>query len=97
MLAPGYSFCYRCGMPWGRVDPHITNYSMTEGCFALCEECWTILGHPEARIEYYEMLYNDWWERRNEKGPLTEAQHELYIRGLVETKALIGKAVANGG
>jgi hypothetical protein len=92
----GMGYCYRCGMPWNLIEPHITNYKFGSGCFPLCEECWTTLGCPEARIEYYEMLYNKWWSMRHEKGPLIDEQHDEYLQELIDDKALIGKAVANG-
>lgn len=81
--APGYSYCMRCGMPWNRVDGHTTRYTETSGCFPLCEGCWTLLGHPEARIEYYAALIDE-WERCDY--PID-----------AEKRAAIGRAVANEG
>jgi hypothetical protein len=58
---PSKSWCFRCGMPWGVVKEHSTIWSSKgQGCFPLCEGCWSLLGSPEARIEYYKMLI-DWW------------------------------------
>jgi hypothetical protein len=59
-LAPGFSYCLRCGMPWNRVRGHDTPYGGGRGCFPLCEDCWTLLAHPEARIEYYGALLDLW-------------------------------------
>lgn len=59
--SPGYSWCLRCGMPWTKVEGHITNYgSDGRGCFPLCEGCWTSLETPDARIEYYLTLIDEW-------------------------------------
>lgn len=78
---PGYGYCGRCGMPWVFVDGHTTWYSEGLGCFPLCEGCWTLLGHPEARIEYYGAML-DAWER---DGLLRE-----------DDRRVIGRAVAAG-
>lgn len=65
ILAPGYSWCYRCRTPWKFVKGHDTAYEWGEingyrypfrGCFPLCEKCWSDLGTPEARLPYYEVL-----------------------------------------
>lgn len=60
LIAPGYSWCLRCGVPWKFTREHVTNYSSTSGIFPLCKYCWTLLGSPEARIEYYKMLVDDY-------------------------------------
>lgn len=82
LLSPGFSYCGRCGMPWARVEGHVTHYNNSSGCFPLCEGCWLVLGHPEARIEYYATLIRYW-----------ESQHEVSD----ETKRAIQRAVANEG
>jgi hypothetical protein len=82
LLAPGYSYCRRCGMPWNRVKGHDTPYLKGRACFPLCEGCWETLGHPEARIEYYAALLDAWDQDR----PVEP-----------EVRAAIGRAVANGG
>lgn len=79
---PGYSYCFRCGFPWDIVKAHVTNYTLSGGCFPLCEGCWETLGSPEARIEYYKMLI-DHWEQTGD--PVSD-----------DTKRDIQKAVANG-
>lgn len=55
----GHGTCGRCGRPWCRVDEHTTPYSMTSGCFPLCEPCWAALT-PEERLPYYETLIARW-------------------------------------
>jgi hypothetical protein len=81
-LHPGTSWCGRCGMPWGTVREHVTNYTVTAGCFPLCEGCWTLLGSPEARIEYYAAQI-EWWDA-NGQGVSADTRRD------------IGRAVANG-
>jgi hypothetical protein len=61
-LAPGYSHCGRCLMPWKFADGHDTPYSPTAGCFPLCEDCWEDLETPEARMPYYRRLILEVWE-----------------------------------
>ena len=81
-LRPGRGCCGRCGMPWGTVEEHTTWYSEGRGCFPLCEGCWTLLGHPEARIEYYAAMIEVW------------AQDGYDVE---EDRCAIGRAVAAGG
>jgi hypothetical protein len=75
-------------MPWARVEGHTTWYENTKdgqprrGCFPLCEGCWTLLGHPEARIPYYAELIEQW---EQDKPVEPEVRHA------------IGRAVANEG
>lgn len=85
---PGISHCLRCGYSWSAVKDHITHYLFSEdglpkkGCFPLCEGCWSELGHPEARIEYYATLIEHW---ASNGSPISE-----------DDKFDIGQAVANG-
>lgn len=84
-MAPYYSFCLRCGMPWNIAKDHTTWYEFYDqrrGCFPLCEKCWEILGCAEARIEYYATLFELW-----ESGEAVIDEEE---------KRIIAKAVANG-
>lgn len=78
-VAPGFSYCGRCGMPWARADEHVTEYSVHNGCFPLCEECWQILGHPEARIPYYKALIDGWDENRQGCSPETRRDIMLAV------------------
>lgn len=55
-----YGHCYCCGLPWWAVDGHDTKYSVSHGCFPLCEKCWTALETPEARLPYYRQMFNKW-------------------------------------
>lgn len=91
LRSPGFSCCMRCGFPWNKVKSHTTWYKIRDverevagkGCFPLCEGCWELLGAPEARIEYYQMLLDEW--------------EKIGVPVSEEEKILIGKAVANGG
>lgn len=81
---PGMGYCFRCGFPWGIVRGHSTQYGTRgRGLFPLCEGCWSLLLHPEARIEYYKMLV-DWWR---------ECDSEVTL----ETEREIARSVANDG
>lgn len=82
MLDQNRGWCLRCGMPWGAVEHHTTWYSERVGCSPLCEGCWTILGAPEARIEYYKTLIDRW---------------ESHATVSEDDKRDIQRAVANGG
>ena len=84
LMSPDKSWCLRCGRPWSRVEPHSTQYTPFSACFPLCEDCWSLLGNPEARIEYYKMLIDSW---------NAECRYELDEEEILE----IGKAVDNGG
>lgn len=79
---PGSGWCYRCGRPWDLVTNHTTNYTATNGCFPLCEDCWELLGHPEARIPYYLALVDAW---AADGFPITDAERRA-----------LGRAVAAG-
>jgi len=57
--SPGYSTCGRCGTPWNHTQRHSTEYSETEGCFPLCEACWSELT-PEQRLPYYVKMIFGW-------------------------------------
>lgn len=55
----GHGWCFRCERRWCQVDfkYHVTDYSLGQGCFPLCEKCWRKLGTPEARLPFYRMHY----------------------------------------
>jgi hypothetical protein len=59
LIAPNYSRCYRCGMPWKFTQGHSTPYNNDSGCFPLCEKCWGELT-PQERLPYYKQLWIDW-------------------------------------
>lgn len=82
LVYAGYGWCLRCGRPWEKIKPHVTHYDETSGCFPLCEDCWTLLGCGEARIEYYGTLLNYWESLGSSVSP--------------ETRFNIQRAVANG-
>ena len=60
LMAPGYSYCEKCKMPWKFVERHITQFTEIVGCFSLCEECWQKLKTPEKRMPYYKALWEKW-------------------------------------
>lgn len=57
--SPGYSSCFRCGVPWNHAEWHSTRYGKCGGCFPLCEGCWSILTPPQ-RLKYYRRLWGVW-------------------------------------
>lgn len=57
----GYSTCLRCARPWDKVGDHSTSYTDKQGCFPLCECCWSDLT-PELRLPYYRILVFEVWE-----------------------------------
>lgn len=88
--AQGFSGCFRCGDSWSWKAHHNTQFSESEACFPLCEECWAALT-PEARWPYYEKLIADW-------GLAPDSRQSLYLTALGEPpKAdLIREAVMAG-
>lgn len=42
ITSPGYSHCYRCGVTWNYVEPHVITYDKEtgRGCFFVCDQCW---------------------------------------------------------
>ena len=58
-LHPGYSACGRCGLTWATVEGHDTNYDNWNGCFPLCEGCWSKLT-PEERLPFYRQMVDEW-------------------------------------
>jgi len=68
-LNPTYGWCLRCGRPSCCVKDHVTDYNNGHGLFPLCEGCWTLLGHPEARIPYYKTLVDHWVSEGSPKSP----------------------------
>ena len=60
LLSPGYGCCYRCRRPWTFVPHHDTQYTLSNGCFPLCEACWQELGSAAARMPYYRALWEHW-------------------------------------
>ena len=58
-LAPGYSWCKRCGTPWKFIGEHATWYRPGYGVFALCQPCWSELT-PKERLPFYRQVFDDW-------------------------------------
>ena len=81
-LAPHFSACQRCLMPWLFVDGHDTDYKEGTGCFPLCQKCWRELT-PKGRLPFYRKMF-DWWHTLGE--PVAEAEWKL-----IETAVLEGK------
>lgn len=67
----GYGCCFRCKMPWASVKSHSTNYTKTEGCFPLCEDCWESLTVKE-RLPYYYLLWMSWESKHRPNWNLIE-------------------------
>lgn len=61
MLAPSFSWCYRCGTTWAHTDHVNVTYANGRGCFALCYECWDV-SSIAGRKYYYLKLLNSWPE-----------------------------------
>jgi hypothetical protein len=63
LLAPGYSTCLACGVPWRFAREHSTPYAhgrnTTSGMFPLCEPCWASM-KPDERLPYYAALCAKW-------------------------------------
>ena len=59
-IAPNFGTCECCGRPWKFAKEHSTKYTISSGCFPLCEKCWAKLKTPEKRIPYYRALYKRW-------------------------------------
>lgn len=68
----GLAGCRRCGDSFEWKPFHITIYEVrvdvtakgigggsSNGCFPLCEDCWSELT-PEQRVPYYEQLADVW-------------------------------------
>jgi hypothetical protein len=60
LLAPGFGRCGRCGITWVFARYHVTEESGGNGCFPLCEVCWTALETPERRMPYYLLMVQSW-------------------------------------
>lgn len=58
-LAPHYSYCFRCYSPWKFTKEHSTMFTEDDGCFPLCEKCWSQLT-PQERLPYYCQLWDSW-------------------------------------
>ena len=59
-MSPGISWCYRCETPWTFVKSHTTQITRTQGCFPLCEQCWSELETPRARMPFYRAMWESW-------------------------------------
>lgn len=59
-MYPMHSYCSRCKRPWALVTPHQVNYSVSGGCFALCEGCHDMLTYAE-RLIYFKQTWIRYW------------------------------------
>lgn len=41
-------------------EGHKTHYNATTGCFPLCEKCWVNLETPDARLPFYQEMWDSW-------------------------------------
>lgn len=53
------SACSLCGKTTGGIGEHCTMYSPHQGCFPLCQDCWSKLT-PSERLPYYRGLFDFW-------------------------------------
>ncbi|MHC4397863.1 MAG: hypothetical protein ACYS1A_19635 [Planctomycetota bacterium] len=60
LLSPEYGYCERCGITWRFAEGHTTQYTDREGCFPLCEKCWSELT-PRERLFYYKKWFDQWY------------------------------------
>lgn len=81
-----FGTCGRCDESWAYVEGHSTRYTEREGCFPLCEDCWSALT-PEERLPYYREMWEDWWQG---------AKREEHIADLNRKWPQIEKAVLQG-
>ena len=55
VIAPGFSHCKHCGLPWKFVDEHTIMYrhaempggSIDHGYFVVCEQCWRSISRED--------------------------------------------------
>jgi hypothetical protein len=93
VLAPNLGRCYRCKTSlFGpiRNEEHTTYYAPGQGCFPLCERCWSSLT-PAERLPYYDALVETWI---NCAGSWAD---RAYFASVSEKRALIREAVLAGG
>lgn len=58
-FSAGYSGCRRCGRSWLVAKTHCTPYTEGNGCFPMCELCWSEIT-PHERLPYYFDLVMQW-------------------------------------
>ena len=78
-----YGACGRCNRHWAFCEYHVTNYTLGNGCFPLCEECWQELT-PETRLPYYRELWEYW--AQTSPYPPTEEKWEEIKKAVLEEK-----------
>lgn len=75
LITPSYGYCLDCGVSWAFAKEHITCYDGGNGCFPLCEKCWSSLS-VEQRLPYYVELLFTWDIENRKKWPAIEAAVE---------------------
>ncbi len=67
-LAPGWSTCGHCDIPWKFVKRHETKCAKNLWCFPLCEKCWSELTIIQ-RLPHYQELMGRWGDSGVKYGP----------------------------
>ena len=57
--AIGYGWCYHCSRTWNYIKDKTISYSVSEGMFPLCEDCFDKLSPTEIN-PYIEQLVAEW-------------------------------------
>lgn len=72
---------------WGHVGvvEHTTPYKRGNGCFPLCEGCWSSLT-PEERLPYYQRLVHRWMWLTPEKTDDYKADAKLIYEAVLDGK-----------
>lgn len=81
VFTPNYGCCGACGGFWNVVEGHHTFYTSGRGCFPLCEQCWTDLATPAARLPYYRDLFDHWCESSPHPASQWEAIEHAVLAG----------------
>lgn len=84
-LFPGSGTCGRCDLPFYAVEGHSTDYRGGEGCFPLCEKCWSELT-PKERLPFYEQLWKQWKERNVEQDYLAPERWQQIKKAVLAGK-----------
>jgi len=80
--ALGYGGCYHCGMTWNYAKGKSIRYSVRDGMFPLCEECFDRLSSEEIDpyIEKLVMVWlgsNEWGNKQSPQKVIESAKAEI--------------------
>ena len=80
--ALGYGGCYRCGMTWNYAKSKSIRYSVSDGMFPLCEECFDRLSSEEIDpyIEKLVMVWlgsHEWGNKQSPQKVIESAKAEV--------------------